>query len=417
MKLLQVDMVTEAREKLREYFDQKDWGQELIPLADSCGRYLAQELRSETDLPEFRRSVVDGYAVVAKDTFGVSDSIPVFLHLAGAVEMGQACGISLKPGQAVYVPTGGMLPAGADAVVMVEYSEKLDDATIAIYKPVSPNGGIMNVGDDVQKGQLLYAKGHRVEAKDIGMLAAVGKDQVLVCRQPRVTILSTGDEMIPIHQIPKPGQVRDINTHALSAFVKQSGAMVHRTGLVQDIYEELVRSVTEALIDSDLVLLSGGSSAGNKDMTTAVIDSLGTPGVITHGLAMKPGKPTILGVIDEKLVVGLPGHPMAAIIAYQVMVDHFLRRICFGNQEEDFAIPATIVENIHAGEGRETYQLVTLSRTGLPGATGTAWEATPIHAKSGVISQLMLADGMIRIDALSEGISAGSQVDVILFHR
>lgn len=411
MKLLQVDMVAEAREKLREHFEHKDWGRELVPLGDACGRYLAEELRSETDLPEFRRSVVDGYAVVAKDTFGVSDSIPVFLNLVGSVEMGRSCDLRLKPGQTVYVPTGGMLPEGSDAVVMVEYSEKLDDTTIAIYKPVSPNGGIMNVGDDLKKGQPLYRKGHRIEAKDLGMLAAMGKDQVLVCRQPMVTILSTGDEMIPIHQTPEPGQVRDINTHALSAFASQSGAVVHRTGIVKDVYEELVHAVQEALLVSDLVLLSGGSSAGSKDMTADVIDSLGTPGVITHGLAMKPGKPTILGVIRDKLVVGLPGHPMAAIIAYQVMVDHFLKRVCFGNQEEAIATPATLTENIHAGEGRETYQLVTLARS------ATAWEAAPIHAKSGAISQLMLADGMIRIDALSEGALAGSQVDVILFDR
>lgn len=417
MKLLQVDMVAEAREKLRKHFENKDWGQELVPLGNACGRYLAEELRSEADLPAFSRSVVDGYAVAAKDTFGVSDTIPVFLDLAGAVEMGRSCDILLKPGQAVYVPTGGMLPQGSDAVVMVEYTEKLDDRTIAVYKPVSPNGGIMNAGDDVRIGQTLYSKGHRLTAKDMGMLAAIGKDQVLVWRQPLVSILSTGDEMVPIQMTPQPGQVRDINTHALSAFVKQSGALVHRTELVKDSKEELVQAAEEALAASDIILLSGGSSAGNKDMTAEVIDSLGKPGVITHGLAMKPGKPTILGVIGDKLVVGLPGHPMAAIIAYQVMVDHFLKRVCFGNQEEAIAIPATITENIHAGEGRETYQLVTLLGRKTAGNAGTVWEAAPIHAKSGAISQLMLADGMIRIDALSEGARAGSQVDVILFDR
>lgn len=432
MKLLKVDTVKEVKDKLMAYFGEKGFESlsESVPLRYAVHRYLTEEIRSDTDIPQFTRSVVDGYAVVAKDTFGTGESSPVFLDVIGSVEMGKACTVKLEPGQAVYVPTGGMLPEGADAMVMIEYVEHLDERTIAVYRPVAPNSGIMNRGDDFREGQLLFMRGHRITVKDVGMLAAIGKDYVTVFRKPRVSILSTGDEIIDITEIPKPGEVRDINSYTIAAFAEATGAEIGFIEKVPDVEDQLKCALEAALAESDIVLLSGGSSAGNKDMTAEIIDSMGRPGVVTHGIAMKPGKPTIIGIIEtmsengterNKLVVGLPGHPMAAIVAYDVIVNDFMRKYCFHNEEEPIRVTARISENIHAGEGRETYQLVTLKRAGGGHPEGSAaetdWIAEPIHAKSGSISQLMLADGYVRISSLSEGVGENSSVEVNLIGR
>lgn len=451
MKLLKVDTVKEVKDKLKIYFDAEGFEPpfESVPLRDAVHRYLAEEIRSDTDIPQFTRSVVDGFAVIAKDTYGTGESSPVFLDVIGAVEMGRPCDIRLKPEQTVYVPTGGMLPAGSDAVVMIEYTESLDEKTIAVYKPAAPNSGVMNRGDDFKKGQVLFRRGHRITVKDVGMLAAIGKEQVNVFKKPRVSILSTGDEIVDITENPKPGEVRDINSYTIAAFAEATGALIRFIEKVPDVEHQLRNALEGALAESDIVLLSGGSSAGNKDMTAEIIDSMGKPGVVTHGVAMKPGKPTIIGIIENsppetgstpsglskngpaggsdtgymrnKLVVGLPGHPMAAIVAYDIIVNDFMRKYCFRNDEEPIRLTARITENIHAGEGRETYQLVSLKRTGRESQRGNLsepeWIAEPIHAKSGSISQLMLADGYVRISSLSEGVKVNSSVEVTLIGR
>ncbi|MDD3168401.1 MAG: molybdopterin-binding protein, partial [Eubacteriales bacterium] len=297
MKLLKVDTVKEVKDKLKLYFNAEGVKPpaESVPLRDAVHRYLTEEICSDTDIPQFTRSVVDGFAVIAKDTFGTGENAPVFLEVAGAVEMGKACRIKLESGQAVYVPTGGMLPEGADAVVMVEYTETLDEKTIAVYKAAAPNSGIMNRGDDFKEGQRLFQRGHRITVKDVGMLAAIGKDYVSVYKKPRVSILSTGDEIIDITEIPKQGEVRDINSYTIAAFAEATGARIGLIQKVPDVDHQLRGALEAALAESDIVLLSGGSSAGNKDMTAETIDAMGKPGVITHGIAMKPGKPTIIG--------------------------------------------------------------------------------------------------------------------------
>ena len=428
MKLLKVDTVKEVKDKLKIYFDDKGFesAAEIVSLRDAVHRYLTEEIYSDTDIPQFTRSVVDGYAVVAKDTFGTGESSPVFLDVVVIVEMGKGCNIKMEPGQAVYVPTGGMLPAGSDAMVMIEYVESLDEKTIAVYKSVAPNSGIMNQGDDFKKNQILFRRGHRITVKDVGMLAAIGKDQISVFKKPRVSILSTGDEIIDITQIPKPGEVRDINSYTIAAFAEETGAMIQFIEKVPDVGHQLRSALEAALAESDIVLLSGGSSAGNKDMTAETIDSMGKPGVVTHGIAMKPGKPTIIGIIEtesmrNKLVVGLPGHPMAAIVAYDVIVNDFMRKYCFHNEEETIRLTARITENIHASEGRETYQFVSVKRTDSENKNGkdseAEWIAEPIHAKSGSISQLMMADGYVKISSLSEGVKVNSSVEVTLIGR
>ena len=420
MKLLKVDTIAQVKEKLEGYFRGKDWKLEQVMLPEAIGRYTGEDIYAGEDLPAFTRSVVDGYAVVAKDTFGVSDTMPVFLTIVGEVKMGQGCDRALQPGETMYVPTGGILPQGADAMVMVEYVEKLDEETLGVYRAAAPGSGLMNRGDDFKAGDLLYPKGHRITVKDVGMLAGMGMAFLQVYAKPTVSILSTGDEVVSIIDKPGPGQVRDINSMTLSALAQQTGAKTGQIFLGKDSAQDLQEKLKYAIDRSDIVLLSGGSSAGNLDLTAETINAMGTPGVITHGIAMKPGKPTIVGVIeDEKchcenripaLAVGLPGHPMAAVIAYRVVVDYFIKKYYFHAEQEEVTVFARIAENLHAGEGRETFVLVRLEKADEGGLL-----AHPIHAKSGSISQLRDADGYVQMSDLSEGVEKGSVVEVKLF--
>jgi molybdopterin molybdotransferase len=408
VELLRVDTINEVQTKMDAYFSVIKRKTTRVNLRNACGCYLAEDIVADTDVPGFRRSVVDGYAVRGSDTFGVSESIPVFLKIIGSVQMGEPAGFRIGPGETAYVPTGGMIPDGADAMVMVEHTELLDDVTVGISRPAAPNSNLMNIADDYAEGERFYNKGHRISAKDIGLLAACGKASVLVYKKPLITILSTGDELIPPGQRPEKCQVRDINAYAIAALAEASGAKIQTLEIVADQYDVYRTAVSQALEKSDLVLVSGGSSAGNKDMTEKVIDSMGSPGVITHGLAIKPGKPTIIGIFEQqqtvKAIIGLPGHPMSAIIVYYAVVDRFIRRYYFENQEAGQSVTAVMTENIHAGEGRETYQLVSLD----------GMEARPIRAKSGSILQFIKADGYVVMSANSEGIEAGTPTEVVL---
>lgn len=430
MKLLKVDSLEDAENKLEKYFKNIEKKTEQVSLDHCAGRYLAQDIAADMDMPSFRRSVVDGYALKASDTFGVSDSLPVFLKLVGEVEMGFACEHLICSGQAAYVPTGGMIPSGADAVVMVEYSEKLDDHTVAVYKAASPGGGLTEIGDDFRAGELFFRKGHRIKEKDIGILAALGIAELSVYSPPCLSVFSTGDEIIPVSQLPSVGEIRDINRHGIAALAQSVGVKICGNSY-QNSYQNISKSENSAagdiihpivkddlhalrinlqscLAQSDIVILSGGSSAGTKDMTAQIIDEAGKPGVITHGLAMKPGKPTIIGIVDGKAVFGLPGHPAAALIVFKAVVEPFIKKYYFGCTEHAAEVNAVTTENIHAGEGRETFQLVRLRET------NGEREAEPVLAKSGAISQLARADGYVRIPSLSEGLHRGQTVKVTL---
>jgi len=421
MKLLKVDSIEEVEQKFETYFGALEKKTEEVELRKSYGRYLAEDVFADLDSPSFRRSVVDGYAVRAADTFGVSNSVPVFLECIGSVRMGEASTLNIGSGQTAYVPTGGMVPEGADAMVMVEHIDKLGEEMIVINRPVAPNAHIMNVGDDFKEGEKFFSKGHRISTKDIGLLAACGKGQVSVYRKPKLSILSTGDELVEPSEKPGPCQVRDINAHALSAYAEALGAEVIDLAIIPDDKEAYRNAVLERTDKCDMVVLSGGSSAGNKDFTVQVVDSLGKPGVVTHGLNIKPGKPTIVGIFTDfgepKTVIGLPGHPLSSIIVFHVIAGRFLRKYYFANEGTSMTIPAMITENVHAGEWRITYQLVNLKRVqGQEKPTGaeSGWIAEPIRAKSGAIAQLSKADGYVVIPAGSEGVRAGETVEVVL---
>ncbi|GAB1477285.1 molybdopterin molybdotransferase MoeA [Bacillota bacterium] len=419
MKLLQVDTIQVLEDKFAKYFSDMERKQEEVDLTKALGRYLAEDVFADMDAPSFRRSVVDGYAVIGADTFGAGESIPVFLESVGSVHMGEEAALTIASGETAYVPTGGMIPEGADAMVMVEYIDRLGDNMISVNKPAAPNENIMNIGDDFRKGEQFFSKGHRISAKDIGLLAACGKGRVAVYRKPMLSVISTGDELVEAGEKPDICQVRDINAYAIAAYAEALGAEVLDISIVRDDREACYDAVSEAMERGDMVVLSGGSSAGNMDFTKEVIASLGKPGVVTHGLAIRPGKPTIVGIFTDrnelKTVIGLPGHPLSSITVFDVVVGTFIKRYYLGNEEKPRSISAKITENIHAGEGRTTYQLVNLHlEKKKEECEEKNWLASPIRAKSGAIAQLAKAHGYVSISEGSEGLRAGETVDVIL---
>ncbi len=418
MRLLQVDTITEAENKLVSHFQGFEWRSLEIPLHQSVGRYIAEDIYSKENLPGFDRSVVDGYALRSKETVGAGESSPVFFDLTDSVEMGEIWQGELEEGYATYVATGGMVPKGADGVVMIEHTEKLDDHIIAVHSSVAPLEGVMSYDEDISKGQILYKKGHRIRSVDIGVLAAIGAAAVLIFDQPVVSVISTGDEIVSIIEDPIPGKVRDVNSFALASLVQETGCRLGGVYLIGDDAHKLEETLKEALMRSDLVIVSGGSSQGHKDYTEQVIDSLGKPGVITHGLALKPGKPTILGVIEDTqcaccnrktLVAGLPGHPVAAIGVYHLLIEPFIRRTFFYCDEKPVQIKGILMENLAAGEGRETLITVKLEKE------KTVYSVYPIHGKSGAISQLLSGDGYLTIPSGQEGLLEGTVVNVTMF--
>ncbi len=411
MELLKVDTINEVFEKLDLNFSAIQNTVEVVNIREAVGRYLAFDIFSDLDIPPFSRSVVDGYAVKAADTFGASESIPAFLDVIGSVDMGQDSKLTVKAGQAVYVPTGGMLPDGSDAVVMVEYTELLDQNTCVINKPAAPGMGVMQQGDDVKKDTLVFKAGKRINYKDIGMLTSCGKSQIKVFKKPVVTIVSTGDEIVHPDEFPKAGQIRDINSYALASIAEDVGCYVREIQIINDNFENFKTIIEKDLQDSDLILISGGSSAGAKDMTKDVLNDICPDSVFTHGIALKPGKPTIIANINNKPVFGLPGHPVSAIVVFNTIVVPFIIKHYFNALPQNIKILAQMSSNIHGGEGRTVIQYVNLERDN---NVACGFVATPIFAKSGAISQYMSADGFIVLDSQKEGIVKGELIEVTL---
>lgn len=408
MKLLEVDTVQQVKEKMNRYFQGIEVGYEEIEIAKAMGRVAFEDIFSQVDIPDFNRSTVDGYAVVSKDTFGASEGMPVFLNIIGKVEMGEATALKASAGQCVYVPTGGMIPQGADGMLMIEYVELIDEGMLAAHSPVAPGENIIFKGDDVKLGEKVLAKGRLIRSQDIGVLCAAGIRHVKVSKRPSVAVVSTGDEIVdPFGQV-RLGQVRDINTYTLSAMVQELGGEVTKCIVVKDDYELIRNTVYEASKDNDIVVISGGSSVGAKDNTEKVIDSFGEPGVFVHGVAVKPGKPTIIGRVGNAAVFGLPGHPVSAVIIFRIFVGELIDSL-LGKTKEDLIVNAVCSVNLHSSPGKETHQMVELLEE------ENGFLAKPIHAKSSAISQLSKAQGLIRIPLNKEGIKKGETVKVELF--
>ena len=379
---------------------------ERVPLRAACGRVLARDLISDQTVPGFDRATVDGYAVCAADTFGCSDALPAILRRQGEIAMGEGASTPLSPGCCMAIPTGGALPPGADAAAMLEYAEDYGDGTVGILRPVAPGENLIFRGDDVRPGQTVLPAGRRLTPQDIGALAALGVTAPEVRRRARVAVLSTGDELVPVDEAPGPGQVRDVNSAMLCALIEQTGAEAKALGILRDDDALLRETLTAALADSDAVLISGGSSVGRKDAACRVIEGLGE--LLFHGIAMKPGKPTILGRVGGKAVFGLPGHPAAACTSAQLFVLPLLRRLA-GEAAPAYPVPAILTDPVSANHGRAQYTAVKLERR------GGALYALPVRSKSGLITALAGADGWFCIPRDREGVPAGEQIDVYLY--
>ena len=385
-------------------------GREPLALEKALHRVLAEEISSPEDLPHFARATMDGYAVRARDTFGASEGIPALLTVAGEIAMGREATDPIQPGRCLRIATGGMLPPGADAVVMVEQTQALDSQTIEIFKAVSPLDHVIQIGDDLRQGRPVLQAGRRLRPQDLGLLAGLGVRQVAVYCQPRVAVISTGDEIVPIDQQPPPGQIRDINAFTLPALVREAGGIPEFLGLSGDNFEDLREKCRTGLEHFDAVLISGGSSVGSRDFSLEVIGSFPGAEILAHGISISPGKPTILARAGPKPLWGLPGHTASALVVFSVFVKPCLNRL-----EGELPSPAKpglkarLTRNLASAQGRDDYIRVALR----PSPEG--WEAEPILGKSGLISTLVRSDGLIRIDRFTEGKEKGAWVEVLLF--
>ncbi|MCD6294954.1 MAG: molybdopterin molybdotransferase MoeA [Deltaproteobacteria bacterium] len=387
-------------------------GEEAVSLEDAFGCVLNVDLTSPEDLPDFFKSTMDGYAVQARNTFGATESLPALLEITGEVSMGEADNMVVESGQAVKIPTGGMLPAGADGVVMVEYCSLLDERTLEISRAISPLENTIQPGDDFKKDAVILPAGKRLRPQDLGVLAGLGFSEVPVFCKPKVAILSTGDEMVPVSQTPRPGEVRDINRYTLGALCRNMGAVPIYMGICSDHFKPLREMVEKALRATDTVWISGGSSVGTRDFTRKVFETLSDFELLVHGISISPGKPTIIGRSGAKPVIGLPGHPASALVVAEVFMTRMLR-ILSGNMDARRDVhtvkQAILKRNIPSSGGREDYVRVKLEKD------DENLTAIPIFGKSGLISTLVEADGLIRIDMNTEGLYEGDEVDVMLF--
>jgi molybdopterin molybdotransferase len=385
---------------------------EEIDVAAALRRVLAEDIRAAHPLPDFHRSTVDGYAVRAGDTHGASDSLPAYLTLIGEVPMGDSPAFEVGTGHCALIHTGGMLPWGANAVVMLEYTQFAQKNEIEIFRSVADGENLIHIGEDVAQGQVVQIKGTVLRPAEIGGLMALGITRVRVMQRIRVGLISTGDEVIDPHQTPRPGQVRDINSYTLGALVEKHGGIPIQYGIIPDTFEALKETAARALSECDMVIITAGSSASTRDMTADAIRTLGEPGVLVHGINTRPGKPTILGVCNGKAVIGLPGNPVSALVNGYLFVVPVIEQLLGILPKPKATVPARLTINLASQAGREDWWPVKLIAS--HPSKNVHYDADPIFGKSNLIFTLAAADGLLRIPPDATGLSAGEDVEVVL---
>jgi len=404
--------VKTAEDIFKSLRDIKPLGTESVPITGALKRVLAEDIISEEDLPGFQRSTMDGYALAAKDSFGASENLPTPLNIVGEVKMGEMPRFDLRRGECAKISTGGMLPEGADAVVMVEYTQMVEDEMVEICRPVSPLENVILPDDDVTRGQAILHKGRLLRPQDLGILAGLGISMVDVFVKPRAAIISTGEEIVDISQKPEAGQMRDINSYTIGGLCIKSGVKPLYLGIIRDKFEDLTLFIEKGISQADVVLLSGGSSVGVKDFTLDAFLSLDGVELVAHGISISPGKPTIIARKENKTLWGLPGHPVSAMIIFDVFLRYLFGKLSGLSNLTDYdshAIEAELDRNIESATGREDYIRVKLTHL------EDKWLATPILGKSGLISTMVEADGIITIDMNTEGLYRGEKTKVRLF--
>ncbi len=405
MEMLHVKTPEEVLALIKTEFVPLERPAEIVSFSRAIGRVLAEDVVATEYVPDFNRSTVDGYAVRAQDTFGCTESISAILPLVGEILMGEDAAAPLSAGNCMAVPTGGSVPDGADGVVMLEYTEDYSDGTIGISKAAVPGQNMIFRGDDVYPGKVILQKGRVLSSQDIGAMAAIGSVQVPVMKHLTVGVISTGDELVPPEVKPAVGQIRDVNSPMLEAMLTVFGADVINYGIVRDEEALLSARVAQAIEECDAVILSGGSSVGVKDAACRIIESMGE--LLLHGIAIKPGKPTILGKAGNKPLVGLPGHPVAAYFIAKLFVLPLLAQL-MDRTLKNYTTTATLAESISANHGRAQYHCCRLKQQ------DGEWIAEPIRGKSGLITTLAGADGYFCIDRNCEGLAKGAQIQVTI---
>ena len=393
---------------------------ETIPINSALGRVLASDITAPADLPAFDRSTMDGYAVRSADTFGAAESRPAFLQVIGDILMGTMPDRSIAKGETMKIATGGALPDGADAVVMFEHAQPVDAKSIEVVKAVAPLENVVQTGDDIKKGESILRRGHRMRPQDMSALASLGIIDIGVFEKPKVAIISTGNEIVPANTVPGPGQIRDSNSYNLEGLITQAGGVPVKKGIIRDEYAPLRKTLDAAVNECALVLMTGGSSVGTADLTAKVINDAGKPGVLVHGVSIKPGKPLIIGAIGAANgpvgIFGLPGHPAAVSICFDVFVKPVLSRLTGEIPDPALegvlsyrTVQAKLARSIASSPGREDHVRVTLEKR-----DDGLW-ARPVFGASGLISTLVKAAGTVVVPMNKIGIEAGEEVEVRLF--
>ena len=376
---------------------------------NSLGLVLAKSEYSDEELPRFNRSSMDGYSVRALDTYGASDSLPAYLEMVGEISMGQKSGISLSEGEAAIAYTGGMLAERADAVVMIEHTKISPSGLLEVYRPVATGENVIMAGEDFRSGDLLVESGVTINHVQLGALLAVGNSCVVVRRRMKVSVISSGDELVGPDDEVSEGLVRDVNLYTVAALVEKLGATPILFPRVRDDFDQLLKVGKQALSESDVVIFTAGSSVSSRDLTSKVVNQLGVPGVLVHGLSVKPGKPTILGIADGKLVIGLPGNPVSAVTIFNMVATPIMEYVSGGAiSTNDNAITAILNSDLHSSSGRTDYVRVKLDHP-----EGEI-VASPVYGKSNLISTILASDGYIEIKAETTGLYEGTLVEVYL---
>jgi molybdopterin molybdotransferase len=400
----------EARQKIFEALSfPRPLMLETIPTQASLGRVSGRDVYAPHPLPMFNRATVDGYAVRAEDTFGASESLPAYFRIVGEIPMGQETTLRLNAMEAALIHTGGMLPANANAVVMIEQTQRITENEIEVYRAVSAWENTIRVGEEVKEGELVLPMHKRIRAVEVGGLLALGITRLEVVKKPKVGIVSSGDEVVPPERPIQIGQVRDVNTYTLSALVQQCGGEPIPYGILPDQEEALRQALQELKPQCDMILITAGSSVSARDYTARVIQQMGDPGVLAHGINTRPGKPTIFAVCDGLPILGLPGNPMSAF----VIALHFVKPIIYALQglaaeQTPPRLEATLTINLNSQAGREDWIPVRLIHT------EQGLLAEPVFGKSNMILTLSRADGLICIAAEATGLAAGERVLVEL---
>lgn len=404
--------LAQARRILDEHLVMPERPVEILSLGEVLNRVLCNDVVSPEDLPSAPRSTMDGYAVRASETFGATEGLPAYLEVHGEVLMGEQPKRGPGSGACYRIATGGYLPPGTDAVVMLEHTVPVDQNMVEVTHPVAPGGNVIAAGEDVRQGQTLLQSGQRLRPQDLALLAGLGISRVAVYPKVRVGILSTGDEIVPCEENPPPGKIRDMNAVHLAALCQQAGALPSLYGIIRDQENELLEAVGQALDREDVFVLSGGSSVGVRDLAEAVLGSFGPPGLLVHGVMVKPGKPVIVAFGRGKPLLGLPGHPVSAAVAFDLLVRPVLVTLS-GESRSTFPerrmVQARLMRNLNSAAGRRDFVRVELK------GSGTFWEAHPVLGKSGAVSTLVKAQGFIVIEELKQGLKEGETVEVYLY--